>query len=144
MTSGKFTGSLQQINRHPEDERYDWYMVSCSDWHEVDFSKYKLILRPLRDMTPEEAKELYCMSPYSKGSWLIKSVIVKENIKGFEPNIVQINWGGASGASGLGYSCGTEYMYFNKLDSEQHKWLLSKHFDVFGLIKAGLAIDKTV
>jgi hypothetical protein len=29
------------------------------------------------------------------------------------------------------------------LTSEQFHWLLKKHFDLFGLIEAGLAIDKT-
>lgn len=29
------------------------------------------------------------------------------------------------------------------LAPEQFKWLLSKHFDLFGLIESGLAIDKT-
>jgi hypothetical protein len=107
----------------------------------LDKMKVALHLRPFSSMTEAEAKHLYCISPYSKGSWLIKSVIVKENGKGFEPNIVQINWGGNSG--GTGYSAGTEYLYFNKLESEQHRWLLSQGFDVFQLIPAGLAKDIT-
>jgi hypothetical protein len=37
-----------------------------------------------------------------------------------------------------------EWQYFETgLDAEQFNWLLSKHFDLFGLIDAGLAIDKT-
>jgi hypothetical protein len=37
-----------------------------------------------------------------------------------------------------------EWKYFETgLDAEQFNWLLSKHFDLFGLIEAGLAIDKT-
>jgi hypothetical protein len=30
-----------------------------------------------------------------------------------------------------------------EIDGEYHKWMLSKGFDMFGLIEAGLAIDKT-
>lgn len=103
----------------------------------------KPLLRPLSDMTEEEAREVYLLNPYSKGSWLIKSVTVKENFKGFQPNIVEIRWGGKIGNLCNDYSAGTEYLYFNKLDAEQHRYLLSKHFDLFGLIDAGLAIDKT-
>ena len=29
------------------------------------------------------------------------------------------------------------------LDGEYHRWMLSRGFDLFGLIEAGLAIDKT-
>lgn len=32
---------------------------------------------------------------------------------------------------------------FMRYSAELTKWLLSKHFDLFGLIEAGLAIDKT-
>lgn len=43
----------------------------------------------------------------------------------------------------------TSYIKENKTDTAQQrsaeevKWLLSKHFDLFGLTEAGLAIDKT-
>jgi hypothetical protein len=123
----------------------DGVQFQFADNGEVDVDKahewFKPILRPLSDMTEKEAKELYKVSPYSKGEWLINSVVVKENIKGFEPNIVKINWSGQQGATG--YGAGTEYLYFNKLEAEQHRWLLNKGFDIFELIPAGLAIDKT-
>lgn len=108
-------------------------------WYAVN--EIKPILRPLSDMTDEEAKACYKINPYSKAEWLIQSVIVKENIKGYQPNIVQINWAGKEGSTG--YASGTDYIYFNKLSAEQFSFLLSKHFDLFGLIEAGLAIDTT-
>lgn len=109
--------------------------------YSVAHNDVKLLLRPLSDMTEDEAKVCYKINPYSKGEWLIKSVLVKENTKGYQPNIVQINWEGKEGSTG--YACGTDYMYFNKLSAEQFSYLLSNHFDLFGFIESGLAIDKT-
>ncbi len=102
----------------------------------------KPILRPLHDMTEKEAIELYKLNPYSKGLWLIQSAVIKENVKGYEPNIIQINWGGKDG-HGCGYASGSETIYFNKLTQFQHLYMLDNGFDIFGLIKLGQAIDET-
>jgi hypothetical protein len=101
---------------------------------------YKPVLRPLSTITGDEAKECYKLNPYSKGEWLIEKVIVRENIKGYMPNIVDVHWKGKEGTTD--YACGVDVMFFNKLNPEQHRYLLSKHFDLFGLIEAGLAIAK--
>ncbi len=98
----------------------------------------KPILRPLSDMTEDEAKELYGINPYAKGKWLVKSAIIEPNIKGYQPNIIKINWEGKEGVTGHGV--GQDVMYLNKIGAEQHRFLLSKHFDLFELIPAGLAI----
>jgi hypothetical protein len=111
-----------------------------SEVYKTELGEYLPELRSLSDMTEEEAMACYKLNPYSKGEWLIEKVTVKENIKGFEPNIVEIKW---SGKDGTGYSAGVDYMYFNKLNAEQHHYLLSKHFDLFGLIESNLALDKT-
>jgi hypothetical protein len=111
MKFDKFTGTLTQIQKHPTDDTYDWYMVSCSNWHENDFSKYKPILRPLNDMTHEELQKCGNMV-YDFSD---------------DPELNNHKW--------QDFEIG--------LASEQFHWLLSKHFDLFGLIEAGLAIDAT-
>lgn len=79
----------------------------------------KPILRPLSDMTEEEYNE--------KESFVHKFS------------------GKDIGADGKGvYS--NPYMvrsFFCKLEAEKVNYLLSKQFDLFGLIEAGIAIDKT-
>lgn len=77
----------------------------------------KLILRPLSDMTEDEENEIE----------------------------------GEFGSYGLGenHLCNAlkehDLRYVKKLDEafELTRYLLSKYFDLFGLIEAGLAIDKT-
>ena len=71
------------------------YLRNYRDLSDEDIAP---ILRPLSDMTDEEAQEVY-------------------TIKGKNA--------------------------FNNFEGETTKHLLSKHFDLFGLIEAGLAIDKT-
>jgi hypothetical protein len=136
------TGPTIKGRLHSLDLKYNDCVVGAFDFS-ISEANIKPILRPLSDMTEEEAKELYLTDPYAKGSWLIKSVTVEENIKGFEPNIVRIEWEGSVGNLTSSYGCGTEYMYLNKLNAKQHRLLLSKHFDLFDLIPAGLAIDAT-
>lgn len=82
-----------------------------------DYSKLKLILRPLSDMTEGDKIEMYDslfddQIHYPNMSDAYKSNFVRIKMANFEPVVFV--------------------------------WLLSKHFDLFGLIDAGLAIDKTV
>jgi hypothetical protein len=68
----------------------------------------KLILRPISDVTPEEAEEMWYM---------------------IEPkNVLEMQ--------------GHRQTYKVALCSERTRYLLSKGFDLFGLIDAGLAISK--
>ncbi len=134
-SEGSMTYTLWEVNKGK-------YSTLHKDEHgnEIDLmGDFKLVLRPLSSMTPSEAQELYKVSRYSKEMSSIKQVELVENVKGYQPNIVKISWGGPTGSGG--YGVGQDIMYLNKLESEQHHWLLSKHFDLFGLIEAGLAID---
>ena len=84
-------------------------------------SSWKLAVRPLNDMRREEKIEIVTSVTY---------------------NHVRFS----SDESALG--CFDEDKYKNKIArmefyADEVKYLLSKHFDLFGLIPAGLAIDKT-
>ena len=101
------------------------------------------ILRPLSDMTEEEMEELFFI-----GDALIKEVTPNAVIK-FYPNEVKRNIKRGTGVAytvlksenGEHFMSGT--LSLTKFDTMQFSYLLSKHFDVFCLIEAGLAIDKT-
>jgi len=117
------------------------YKLDNSD--DFTWSKEVLvILRPLSDMTEEEAIALYCSEPWHHVSKsYIKQAVIKENVKGHQPNIIEIDHAGPSGSSG--YCMGTDLLYLNKLSARQFAFLLSRGFDLFGLIESGLALDKT-
>lgn len=108
----------------------DYYFLHNSD--DSDGIRYfkqkypiKPILRPLSDIKEEEAKEL--------GILLYTGVIVGEPYKTDKFWIVPY---------GLTL---TDYWEIDGKVFNQHQtiYLLSKHFDLFGLIEAGLAFDKT-
>ena len=87
-------------------------------WHRSGFfdilkSEFKLPLRPLSDMTEEEAIEvlLYDKSFHRDYCGWLADFVKWEKQKVYNPN--------------------------------EFAKLLSKHFDLFGLIEDGLAIDKT-
>ena len=113
------------------------------DGHPFRVISGELILRPLSSMTEEEAKELYLISPYSKGRSTIKSVKIKENIVGYQPNIIEIYWAGVEGNHQSSYASGRDILYLNQLDANQFAYLLKEGFDLFNLIKNKKAIDKT-
>lgn len=100
-------------------------------WNE----EFKPILRPLSSMTDDEAIEV-CKFETPKGRW---GDIEIEEIR---DNKIWYLDGSMFHGDGI-----SEYedcfIYFNQLDSEQFRFLISKHFDLFGLIKEGLAIDAT-
>lgn len=92
------------------------------------FRYIKLALRPLSDMTEKEARKLYSFRKTPS-----------YRFDGFEANnhsvlIFYKNGNGNRGSES-----------FNKFYPEQMKYLLDipQYFDLFGLIDAGLAIDKT-
>lgn len=99
------------------------------------------ILRKLEDMTEEEMRGLYRV----KGIW---AYIPEAHIKtiGFDKsnkNCITYSYDGPEG--GTGWRCGSESMYLNQLWPIQFHYLISKGFDLFNLIDAGLAIDaKTI
>lgn len=99
-----------------------------------DLADVKLILRPLYDMTKEEAIEyaqFYCGKPIRTDA----TVTIKER----ENNMVNVTIEGTLTGSKLslfpGGALGDK--------AEAIRFLLSKGFDLFGLIKENLVHDKT-
>jgi hypothetical protein len=82
----------------------------------------KPILRPLSDMTEEEAKQFYVSDGWGEN---LENIVVTDG--GIDFTIAR--------TSG--------YCIFSRLRPSSFLTLLSKGFDIFGLIDAGLAIDKT-
>lgn len=89
----------------------------------------KMVLRPLSDMTEEEKTALL----------KINLSIITHRIE-FGENYISQN---AFGFKGAAEHCAFKsYVFeFNKMDSKEFHFLLSKHFDLFSLIPEGLAID---
>jgi len=101
------------------------------------YSEVKPILRTLSDMTEDE--KLWWFNSVNDGKRkLVESEWVSElNGKACEPHWTL--WTDDYKIGRMGYTVGIN----NSFKPEQFFWLLSKHFDLFGLIEAGMAIDKT-
>lgn len=107
------------------------------------WEKTKPILRPLSDMTEEEMKELWkiVFNRTFPPSGRIESSYLQDKRNP--------RWILMSGVERLGIQLNGDIW----ADSDLHNWpmnphlntlyMLKKHFDLFGLIEAGLAIDKT-
>lgn len=76
-------------------------------YHFYKLDQMQLLLRPLSDMTEEEAREYFSVCSLKPGDYI-----------GSGPDWIPIS-------------------------ARSTHWLISKGFDLFGLIEAGLAIDKT-
>jgi len=104
----------------------------------VNYSRdAKLILRPLSDMTENEAIEYFNLH---ETTIIIKKEILKKGV-GF-----QYKWKSERGnlEDGFSYSgVGIAFSDKNKYNSTEFVYLLSKGFDLFGLIEAGFAIDRS-
>lgn len=104
----------------------------------------KPILRPLSDMSEEERKELW--KYIFKREFNENGIIVfrKDRTTSTEPRYVM-----SSGLERLGIEMNGTIWADSDLSPFKHNqhevtlWLLSKRFDLFGLIESGLAIDKT-
>jgi hypothetical protein len=104
-----------------EDDVMVFYTVQMSDDEEdwtvfnddISMDRIKPILRPLRDMTEIEAEQC----------WKTIGRLKDEEIKGDQV---------------IHY-----YRNADFFESSEFLFMLSKHFDLFGLIEAGIAIDKT-
>lgn len=112
--------------------------------HEIEWNNdCRLALRPLSDMTDAEFKELIMLE------WGVNRDIVEQKIK----TVVKskevkhaVKYGTsipfrAFDESGNHVMTGT--ISSESLNPEQFQYILSKGFDLFGLIEAGLAINKT-
>lgn len=95
------------------------------------------ILRPLSDMTEEEAKEFF---ETGASSTILNKRIVKSGVL-FEYSWVSDN-PERNNADGFSYS-EVGMSFAPQLNAAKFRWLLSKGFDLFNLIPDGLAIDST-
>jgi hypothetical protein len=89
------------------------FRSSTNDWSKEN----KIILRPLSDMSEDEALEvaenILSLNGLNLDDWSAKDIV-------------------------------SAYVeQWDRYTPEETKWLLSKGFDLFGLIESGLAIDKT-
>ena len=103
--------------------------------------KFTPILRPLSDMTKEEMKELYLI--------VFNRKFLGDNITHRDIGKKNERWVLWSGVERLFiYSDGdvgadSDLSHYRVHMPTVILWFLSKHFDLFGLIDAGLAIDAT-
>jgi hypothetical protein len=101
----------------------------------------KPILRPLSDMTEEEMKELYQI--------VFDRPFLGNNITHREIGKKEERWVLWSGVERLfiyrdgDVDADSDLAHYRGHAPTILKWQLSKHFDLFGLIAAGLAIDAT-
>ena len=114
MTRNGFIGELKAMADSRE------FKVSCSDWWESldDTNHYKPILRPLSDLTKEIEVNGEKFVPIQKLGELFEMSVIEYCFIEQNPELI------------LG---GARYVVVNKL--------LEWHFDVFGLIPQGSAID---
>ena len=106
-TAGGFVGVLDTINSRTTKIR-----VSCSDYWESSH-KYKMILRPMKDIYTFEFKP-----KYGQNKVTFSDIMPIEYLATLE--------------------CGQ----WIEIPFEWIEKLFKYHFDLFGLIKAGLAVDK--
>lgn len=94
-----------------------------------------LILRPLSDMTEEEAIEI-CKTVVDEFRHDVIDIfeITKDRIWYIDGQV----WGWDGGSEII-----DKYFYFHEMPPEVMRILLSKGFDLFNLINEGLAIDAT-
>lgn len=131
---GIYVGTLTSIGFHTAEIFCDY--LKRNEGHRVppgkDFGYFSIlierlkpVLRPLSDMTEEESIEIAKIHKYD----------VPDD-DGVMEEIVSI-YGNGGGILMLGaYLPVSHYL-------EGLLWLLKNHFDLFGLIESGLAIDKT-
>lgn len=86
------------------------------------------ILRPLSNMTGKEVIELFHLS-YNDANYQFEEFQKVDN-----------NEFGWRARNQNGMEC---FVPANSFKPEVFQWLLSKHFDLFGLIESNLALDKT-
>ncbi len=106
-----------------------------------DAKDVKLILRPLSDMSQDEMKEAYFL--------VFNKKFIGNNITHRDIGKKEERWVLWSGVERLfiyrdgDVGADSDLQHYHVHAPTVVKWQLSKNFDVFGLIKAGLAVDKT-
>jgi hypothetical protein len=114
---------------------------------EMDDCQVKLILRPLSDMTEKEASEVYMIERDGLLHHSVLAFDVRKSDKAWRvtrlDDFKQYLFIGYSGR--IWKVIEDEETQLDVLNHQPriYAYLLSKGFDLFGLIEAGLAIDKT-
>ena len=104
------------------DKENDWSVYN----DDKNLGRIKPILRPLNNMTEEEIGNFFDLN--------VDAQVVMGN---FNSPFFQVEYIDDYGERTY------EHQYITQLKPEQYRYLISKHFDIFGLIESGLAIDKT-
>lgn len=113
MANGKFIGELTSILPLIGD-----FKITCSNWYEsISEGKYKPILRPFESCE--------------------KFLNVNGQIE-IDSSFLSLN--GSLNSINI-YPDGSEWTHSIDVYNNIYVWLFENHYDVFGLIDAGLAID---
>jgi len=100
---------------------------------DLSIAKLRLILRPIYGMTEEEKEQLFDHI-WPNGLW---AIVCHGKIEVIDHALdIMQEW------SDLGERVKQQDLDISK-QATMFTWLLSKGFDLFGLIESGLAIDKT-
>lgn len=117
-------------------------LVNCYT-HFIHPQYFKPLLRPLSDMTEEEMKELLCLD-FAPSDDVFRNMVTEFK---FDVNEPQRRTKRGTGVGFSVFKDGSHYMSgtlsFVDLNPHQFVYLLKLGFDLFGLIEAGLAIDKS-
>lgn len=116
----------------------DYFFVK-DDNNGQDIDKCRPILRPISDITDEELKEVFLMEHSFEGT-TISSVKFSHREELFGRYAVRYNCEYVIDKTGK-ENCMMGTVSFKNLTANQFEYLLYKHFDVFGWIKSGLAIQ---
>lgn len=95
-----------------------------------DLANVKPILRPLSDMTDEEIRMMFVLKGYNNENFKPTRVKIDDLFIQFE-------------IDGDEYEYQCDYQHLITMRPNQFTYLLKQGFDLFGLIDAGLALDKT-
>lgn len=114
---------------------YEQWQESSSNAHTyfLAYDEIKILLRPLSSMTISEAAEY---ADFYQNSPIPDECTIEVKPK---ENWVHISITSPDGGSGMSLFPGGPHGD----KAEAFRYLLSKQFDLFGLIEAGIAIDKT-
>lgn len=136
-----YIGNLSRIRIAHEGERSlewgDWQDDILSPAHldllDIDIAEVKPLLSNLSDMSEEDARGLIEIKLGQKLTPKYRLKYVNTDSLSFESD------------DKFGEPCFyTQGCYFKQLTAAQFHYLLSKSYDLFGMISAGTALDKTI
>lgn len=151
---GNFVCRLVGYFNHEYESCKLWYNGGLSNW---PIEGFKLLLRPLSDMTEEEFKEYAHPKSFASydGYWYACD---REIDPDFDGELIEFINDACDDDPENVIMCHVKSKYISygwieyeeryhgfgvKEEAEWVRFLLSKGFDLFGLIEAGLALDKT-